>query len=218
MLPSDPAMRLPLRCTVAAAAVTAAAAAAAAAARHPACNHFVAPSFLCPTSAAGMGYGEAPWDFRGRALYQLSLVRVEEVRGQREERGGWCQSHRLYHLRRRAGPARSPWFGCYLQCKTGRAQHAYTHAFAIALLLSHPPQARKYVPAELPLVSFFGWTLGGFYLARYSGGRGGSLRSSAGHDARDALGWAARAARGSHCVRCLLPLRGHAPWQHGSAA
>ncbi|KAI7836283.1 hypothetical protein COHA_009832 [Chlorella ohadii] len=53
-----------------------------------------------------MGYGEAPWEFRGRALYQLSLVRVEE--------------------------------------------------------------ARKYVPAELPLVSFFGWTLGGFYLARYS--------------------------------------------------
>ncbi|KAL4438455.1 hypothetical protein ABPG77_000103 [Micractinium sp. CCAP 211/92] len=52
-----------------------------------------------------MGYGEAPWDFRGRALYQLSLVRVEE--------------------------------------------------------------ARKYVPAELPLVNFFGWTLGGFYLARY---------------------------------------------------
>lgn len=29
-------------------------------------------------------------------------------------------------------------------------------------------QARKYVPAELPLVSLFGWTLGGFYLARYS--------------------------------------------------
>ena len=28
-----------------------------------------------------MGYGEAPWEFRGRALYQLSLVRVEEVRG-----------------------------------------------------------------------------------------------------------------------------------------
>ncbi|PRW61256.1 NEOXANTHIN-DEFICIENT 1-like isoform X1 [Chlorella sorokiniana] len=53
-----------------------------------------------------MGYGEAPWEFRGRALYQLSLVRVEE--------------------------------------------------------------ARKYVPPELPLVSFFGWTLGGFYLARYS--------------------------------------------------
>ncbi|EFN51039.1 hypothetical protein CHLNCDRAFT_141535 [Chlorella variabilis] len=53
-----------------------------------------------------MGYGEAPWEFKGRALYQLSLVRVEE--------------------------------------------------------------ARKYVPAELPLVSLFGWTLGGFYLARYS--------------------------------------------------
>lgn len=27
-----------------------------------------------------MGYGEAPWVFKGRALYQLSLVRVEEVR------------------------------------------------------------------------------------------------------------------------------------------
>lgn len=53
-----------------------------------------------------MGYGEAPWEFKGRALYQLSLVRVEE--------------------------------------------------------------ARKYVPPELPLVNLFGWTLGGFYLARYS--------------------------------------------------
>ncbi|PSC74653.1 hypothetical protein C2E20_2385 [Micractinium conductrix] len=52
-----------------------------------------------------MGYGQAPWEFSGRALYQLSLVRVEE--------------------------------------------------------------ARKYVPAELPLVNFLGWTLGGFYLARY---------------------------------------------------
>ena len=30
------------------------------------------------------------------------------------------------------------------------------------------PQAKKYVPPELPLVNFFGWTLGGFYLARYS--------------------------------------------------
>jgi hypothetical protein len=29
-------------------------------------------------------------------------------------------------------------------------------------------QARKYIPSELPLVNFFGWTLGGFYLARYS--------------------------------------------------
>lgn len=29
-------------------------------------------------------------------------------------------------------------------------------------------QARKYVPENLPLVNFFGWTLGGFYLARYS--------------------------------------------------
>lgn len=29
-------------------------------------------------------------------------------------------------------------------------------------------QARKYVPDDLPLVNFFGWTLGGFYLARYS--------------------------------------------------
>ena len=31
-----------------------------------------------------------------------------------------------------------------------------------------PVQARKYVPSDLPLVNFFGWTLGGFYLARYS--------------------------------------------------
>ena len=27
-----------------------------------------------------MGYGNAPWEFKGKALYQLSLVRLEEVR------------------------------------------------------------------------------------------------------------------------------------------
>lgn len=29
-------------------------------------------------------------------------------------------------------------------------------------------QAKKFVPPELPMVNFFGWTLGGFYLARYA--------------------------------------------------
>jgi hypothetical protein len=52
-----------------------------------------------------MGYGKAPWTFKGRAWYQLSLVRADE--------------------------------------------------------------ARRHVPASLPLVELFGWTLGGFYLARY---------------------------------------------------
>lgn len=52
------------------------------------------------------GYGSPPWEFAGRALYQLSLVKMED--------------------------------------------------------------ARRYVPPEIPLVNFFGWTLGGFYLARYS--------------------------------------------------
>ncbi|WPT11353.1 Protein NEOXANTHIN-DEFICIENT 1 [Picochlorum sp. SENEW3] len=53
-----------------------------------------------------MGYSDPPWVFTGDALYQLSLVRVEE--------------------------------------------------------------ARKYVPPNIPLVNFLGYTLGGFYLARYS--------------------------------------------------
>ena len=35
-----------------------------------------------------MGYSEAPWHFRGRALYQLSLVRVEEVRASGGGGGG----------------------------------------------------------------------------------------------------------------------------------
>ncbi|GAX75439.1 hypothetical protein CEUSTIGMA_g2883.t1 [Chlamydomonas eustigma] len=52
-----------------------------------------------------MGYGEAPWVFKGRALYQLQLVKVDE--------------------------------------------------------------AKKYMPKELKLVELFGYTLGGFYLARY---------------------------------------------------
>lgn len=53
-----------------------------------------------------MPYAEAPWIFRGKALYQLQLVKESE--------------------------------------------------------------ARKHTPAELPLVTFLGYTLGGFYLARYS--------------------------------------------------
>lgn len=53
-----------------------------------------------------MPYAEPPWIFKGRALYQLQLVKESE--------------------------------------------------------------ARKHTPAELPLVSFLGYTLGGFYLARYS--------------------------------------------------
>lgn len=85
-----------------------------------------------------MGYGEAPWHFRGRALYQLSLVPVEEV-------------SRLPPL-----PPLAP--------------------TPLQLPAAQPPQcpaptsqARKYVPPELPLVNLFGYTLGGFYLARYSG-------------------------------------------------
>ncbi|KAG1670205.1 hypothetical protein FOA52_014981 [Chlamydomonas sp. UWO 241] len=52
-----------------------------------------------------MGYGEAPWVFKGRALYQLQLVKSEE--------------------------------------------------------------ARKHIPDTFKLVECFGYTLGGFYLARY---------------------------------------------------
>ncbi|KAK9816601.1 hypothetical protein WJX72_002599 [[Myrmecia] bisecta] len=53
-----------------------------------------------------MVYADPPWTFRGRALYQLQLVKAEE--------------------------------------------------------------AKKYVPEGFQLVSLFGYTLGGFYLARYS--------------------------------------------------
>ncbi|KAF6253095.1 hypothetical protein COO60DRAFT_1703985 [Scenedesmus sp. NREL 46B-D3] len=52
-----------------------------------------------------MVYAEAPWTFKGRALYQLQLVKADE--------------------------------------------------------------ARKHIPAELQLVEFCGYTLGGVYLARY---------------------------------------------------
>lgn len=52
----------------------------------------------------------------------------------------------------------------------------YIPSFRRSLAINHtcfhhiqpPPQARKYIPSELPLVNFFGWTLGGFYLARYT--------------------------------------------------
>mmetsp|Transcript_7417 Transcript_7417/g.21914 ORF Transcript_7417/g.21914 Transcript_7417/m.21914 type:complete len:289 (+) Transcript_7417:202-1068(+) len=53
-----------------------------------------------------MGYEESPWIFKGRALFQLQLVKVSE--------------------------------------------------------------ARKYVPEGLKLVNFFGYTLGGFFLSRYT--------------------------------------------------
>jgi hypothetical protein len=49
-------------------------------------------------------------------------------------------------------------FGCSL------AHHRHTPLWANIRLL----QAKKYVPAELPLVNLFGWTLGGFYIARYT--------------------------------------------------
>lgn len=60
-----------------------------------------------------MPYAEAPWIFKGKALYQLQLVKESE--------------------------------------------------------------ARKHTPAGLPLVSLFGYTLGGFYLARYSDSPVGSF-------------------------------------------
>lgn len=84
-----------------------------------------------------MGYGEAPWHFEGRALYQLSLVRVEDVR-----------SHSNLHV--------TP--SLPLLTFPNLTSPAFTPL----------PQARKYVPPNLPLVNFFGWTLGGFYLARYT--------------------------------------------------
>ena len=58
-------------------------------------------------------YRSPPWTFTGKALYQLSLVRIED--------------------------------------------------------------ARKYVPDTIPLVNIFGYTLGGFYLARYSGSPAGQF-------------------------------------------
>eukprot|EP01023_Acetabularia_acetabulum_P019151 TRINITY_DN19708_c2_g1_i1.p1 TRINITY_DN19708_c2_g1~~TRINITY_DN19708_c2_g1_i1.p1 ORF type:complete len:271 (+),score=44.66 TRINITY_DN19708_c2_g1_i1:83-895(+) len=53
-----------------------------------------------------MVYGNAPWQFKGRAIYQLQLVKSEE--------------------------------------------------------------AKKYIPDKFKIVELFGYTLGGFYLARYS--------------------------------------------------
>ena len=108
-----------------------------------------------------MGYGEAPWEFRGRALYQLSLVRVEEVRGWRCGKSralGWPPPP-LPLPPLPAPPASC--CHCPKQASVGPCS-----------------QARKYVPAELPLVSCLGWTLGGFYLARYSGAH--PLAASAG--------------------------------------
>lgn len=106
-------------------------------------------------SLADMGYGEAPWHFRGRALYQLSLVPVEEVRGSATDGTVWPALRVAGRVtatthRRVVTPEGPADLCCSVQCL----------------------QARKYVPPELPLVSFLGYTLGGFYLARYSGGCG----------------------------------------------
>lgn len=60
-----------------------------------------------------MGYGEPPWCFKGRALYQLQLMKSED--------------------------------------------------------------ARKYVPAHLKLVELFGYTVGGFFLARYDDSPAGAF-------------------------------------------
>lgn len=95
-----------------------------------------------------MGYGNPPWDFKGQALYQLSLVKVEEVSN--------CD-----HPTSLLWVQRPPTFPSIPLV-----------ASSPQVLLSDPlsshAQARKYVPADLPVVNFFGWTLGGFYLARYT--------------------------------------------------
>ncbi|WIA32718.1 hypothetical protein OEZ86_005904 [Tetradesmus obliquus] len=63
-----------------------------------------------------MVYAEAPWTFKGRALYQLQLVKADE--------------------------------------------------------------ARKHIPAELKLVEFCGYTLGGVYLARYDDSPAGAFEEA----------------------------------------
>lgn len=102
-----------------------------------------------------MGYGEAPWEFTGRALYQLSLVRVEEVR----------QCRPLSDVRPPSNTCLKQRLPTAMLCS--RVQHV---GCIPSICSSSSRQARKYVPPELPLVNFFGWTIGGFYLARYSCG------------------------------------------------
>lgn len=48
--------------------------------------------------------------------------------------------------------------------------HAYAlHLLALCQLRPlHMLQAKKYIPDAFKLVDFGGWTLGGFYLARYN--------------------------------------------------
>lgn len=103
-----------------------------------------------------MVYEDAPWVFKGRALFQLQLVKVSE--------------------------------------------------------------ARKYIPESLPLVSLFGYTLGGIYLARYSDSPVGAfdeLVAMAGlvWDWPSSCAWAARvyvndkAARGHGLSSVGLPSR-----------
>ncbi|KAL6776373.1 CGL24 [Auxenochlorella protothecoides x Auxenochlorella symbiontica] len=118
-----------------------------------------------------MGYGSGPWEFEGRALYQLSLVRVDE--------------------------------------------------------------ARRHIPADLPLVSLFGWTLGGLYLARYTSSPAGAfdeLVALAGlvWDGPTSCAWAGRVLVNSpaalqhgqqavglpsHAAR--FQAAGHSAWWHG---
>lgn len=117
-----------------------------------------------------MPYAKPPWHFSGQALYQLSLVRVEEVREGRRP----CPQLGLAGM---VAPSQCrccmPGNSVYsLPCmRTAAAAQCRCSRF-LRLLLR---QARKYMPPELPLVSLFGWTLGGFYLARYSGAHGAFL-------------------------------------------
>lgn len=91
---------------------------------------------------------------------------------------GWRRCGPAGCLSSAAGASRA---GARLEWRHGRLAAATAQRRLLSRLETQPlpvssfflcAQARKYVPPELPLVSFLGWTLGGFYLARYSGAPG----------------------------------------------
>ena len=126
---------------------------------------------------ANMGYEEAPWIFTGRCVEMRACVAASnpaKVRGRPID----CVTrspHGIIHTGRCTNCTWSRRQRCVLavasrlaEAATLRVAYAGTPKNSSNNTTQHnKSMARKYIPDQFKLVELFGYTLGGFYLARY---------------------------------------------------
>lgn len=111
-------------------------------------SHPIAPQPLQKTAMRFKHYGEAPWVFKGRHVSSFKANDMHVI---------------THHL-----TPSPPLSGRYTNCSLSPCRR-YVHRARPSMDPSTKnPQAEKHIPPELKLVSLFGYTLGGFYLARYN--------------------------------------------------